>query len=80
MSYLHGEGRKHLSGIHDSEVSQTQLHLYFSKVLPVAQSSGPAPGDCGTLREEVATPMPFILPVPLAEICCVGLGPTLKSH
>lgn len=61
-------------------MSQTQLHLHFSKVLPVGLSSDLAPGDCGTPREEVATPVTFILPVPLAKICHVGVGPTLKSH
>lgn len=59
VSHLCGEGRKHLIGTCDSEGSQVQLHIYFSRSFPFAElRSCPLShsGDYRSCRKEVVTP------------------------
>lgn len=45
VSSLHREGRKHLIGTRFRSFTG-YLHIHFSKILPFALSSGPAPPHC----------------------------------
>lgn len=68
LSHLHGEGRKHLIGTRDLEASQAQLHIDFSKILPSALSSSPAPshalGTVETTGRKLPLRLLFTFPMP----------------
>ena len=75
---------KHLIGLRDSEsvTGPTPYSLFQGPSCCTELWPCPLPpsGACGTPREEVATPMPFTLPVPSGRDLSCGSGPHLKSH
>lgn len=59
VSHLCGEDRKHLIGTCDSEGSQVQLHIYFSRSFPLLWTPILPPshsGDYRSCRKEVVIP------------------------